>query len=239
VTMIVPPAAEPPAPATQRRVRRPAVNGDAAAGPAGGAGAAPSSRLRDAIARDRDDRRGGRPRPEDADDGEADATPTPEVRYRSTRDAGDRPLTLTPPPDAVLERTGVRIEELGLGRDRRRGRFARRLAALVALPVTLSWLLSAWFIYVLLPDELRPQLWVPLAAAAAVAALTGALSATLATSRIANDVARLREDTERIAMGELGESVRVRRSDELGDVAASIDRLRVSLREALERLRKR
>ena len=61
----------------------------------------------------------------------------------------------------------------------------------------------------------------------------------LATARTARDVVRLRDDAERIAMGDLSAPVQVRRSDELGDVAASVDRLRVSLQEAMARLRKR
>jgi len=166
-------------------------------------------------------------------------TPPPGVAYRSTGGGTRRPATLTPPPDEVLKRSGVLEHELAANVERRRGRFSRRLSALVTLPVTLSWVLSAAFIYVLLPEALRDELWVPLAAATAIAALSGALAAGLATGRIARDVVRLRDDAQRIAMGELDAPVRVRRQDELGDLAASLDRMRVSLHEALGRLRKR
>lgn len=201
---------------------------------------APSSRLRDAIARDR----GGaasRPRnhqPEPSEE-RLQVMPSSDVAYRSTKSAAERALTLTPPPDEALRRGGVPEDQLASSRERRRGRFRRRLSAMVALPVTLSWLLSAGFIYLLLPSALRGELWVPLAAATAIAALAGALAAGLATAGTARDVERLRDDAERIAMGDLSVQVQTHRTDELGDVGAAIDRLRVSLHEALARLRKR
>ncbi len=231
-TMVMPPDAEPDSGDAVRG------EGEAAEGDAAGAEGAPrpTSRLRDAIARDRGSDRKRRPTLGDDD---LRLTPPSEVSYRSTKSAAERQLTLTPPPDEVLKRSGVRDDELASVLARRRGRFGRRLSALVALPVTLSWLLSATFIYFLLPEAVRGELWVPLAAATAIAALTGALAAALATGRIASDVVRMREDADRIAMGDLSAPVRVRRSDELGDVAASLDRMRVSLQEALERLRKR
>lgn len=237
-TMVMPPDASPPS--YKRVTPPPAANGSARRAtpvPAPVPAPAPASRLRDAIARDRDS--GERSRRPTLTDADLRLTPPPDVAYRSTRSSSDRPLTLTPPPDAVLKRSGVHEDELQSSLERRRGRFGRRLSALVTLPVALSWLLSAGFIYLLLPEELRGELWVPLAAATAIAALTGALAAGLSTSRMAGDVVRLRDDAQRIAMGDLSSPVRVRRSDELGDTAASVDRLRVSLQEALERLRKR
>ena len=241
-TMIVPPAAEPavqppPAPRYARHTPAPGSGSRNGAAPAAPAGPGASSRLRDAIARDRD--HAGPPKRPTLTEDELDLTPPPDVAYRSTRSAAERPLQLTPPPDEVLRRSGVGDDQLSVSRERRRGRFGRRLSALVALPVTLSWLLSAGFIYVLLRAEQRLELWIPLAAATAIAALSGALAAALATTRITGDVTRLRDDAENIAMGDLSSPVRVRRDDELGDVAASVDRLRVSLQEALERLRKR
>ncbi len=201
---------------------------------------APSSRLRDAIARDRGSgERPARDRRPTLTEEDLRLTPSPDVVYRSTKSATERALTLTPPPEEALKRGGVREDELASSREQRRGRFGRRLSTMVTLPVTLSWLLSAGFIYVLLPPELRGELWVPLAAATAIAALSGALAAGLATVRTARDVLRLRDDAERIAMGDLSAPVQVRRTDELGDVAASVDRLRVSLQEAMARLRKR
>ncbi len=201
---------------------------------------APSSRLRDAIARDRGSgERPARDRRPTLTEEDLRLTPPPEVAYRSTKSTAERALTLTPPPEETLRRGGVREDDLASSREQRRGRFGRRLSTMVTLPVTLSWLLSAGFIYLLLPPGLRGELWVPLAAATAIAALSGALAAGLATARTARDVVRLRDDAERIAMGDLSAPVQVRRSDELGDVAASVDRLRVSLQEAMARLRKR
>ncbi|TVR86280.1 MAG: HAMP domain-containing protein [Trueperaceae bacterium] len=233
-TMVMPPDA---APFEYVRTTPPPAKNGAARRKTPVPGPAPASRLRDAIARDRDG--GERPRRPTLTDDDLRLTPQPDVAYRNTRSSSDPPHTLTPPPDAVLKRSGVHEDELPSSLERRRGRFGRRISGLVVLPVTLSWLLSAGFIYVLLPDGVRGDLWVPLAAATAIAALTGALAAGLATTRIAGDVVRLRDDAQRIAMGDLASPVRVRRDDELGDTAASVDRLRVSLQEALERLRKR
>lgn len=165
------------------------------------------------------------------------------VSYRSTGGGTRRPLAPTPPPDDVLRSSGVDEEDLVASMERRRGRFGRRLSALVILPVALSWALTATFLYLLLPESaegpVRSTLWVPLAAATAVAALAGALAAALATGRVVEDVVRLRDAAHRLAMGELEAPVRHRRKDELGDIAASLERLRVSLQEALGRLRKR
>ncbi len=260
-TMVLPPHAEPPpAPEPEPRYVRHTPAPSSAGRNGAGARAAgtvedhepeadeaeaprPSLRLRDAIARDR----GGRERdeagregrdPKPPPRGEPERPPTSEVSYRS-REGTDRRLLLTPPPDAVLQRSGVGDEALSSSRDRRRGSFGRRLSGLVMLPVALSWGLSATFIYLLLPEVQRAVLWVPLVAATAIAALSGALVATLATGRITADVSQLRDEAERIAMGDLSGPVGLRRSDELGDVAGSVERLRVSLQEALERLRKR
>ena len=261
-TMVMPPEAEPgempgavsrpTEPRTGRGPQAPVARANGARPGAGAANApgtgpggdhptaAPSSRLRDAIARDRGSgERTSRERRPTLTDEDLRLTPAAEVVYRSTKSAAERALTLTPPPEEALRRGGVREDDLASSREGRRGRFGQRLSALVTLPIMLSWLLSAGFIYVLLPPGLRGDLWVPLAAATAVAALSGALAAGLATVRTARDVVRLRDDAERIAMGDLSIPVEVKRSDELGDVAASVDRLRVSLHEAMVRLRKR
>ena len=211
-TMILPPSAEPPPAPT------PARKGPAPVAPSAASGGARHPTLTDADLR---------------------LTPPPGVSYRSTGSGARRAVTLTPPPDDVLRQSGVHEDELATSAQRRRGRFGRRLSGLVMLPVMLSWVLSAVFLYVLLPEGVRDELWVPLAAATAVAALTGALAAGLATGGIVDDVVRLRDATRRLAMGDLETPVPPRRKDELGDIAASIDRLRVSLQEALGRLRKR
>ncbi len=159
--------------------------------------------------------------------------------YRQTRSSAEPALTISPPPDEALKRTGVPETELAAGERRRRGRLARRLAAQVTLPVLLSWGLGAAAIWFLLPAEVRDEHFGSLAAATAVAALIGALWAALATGGVSRDVQLLRDEAKRVAMGELSEPVELQRKDELGDLAQSLDRMRISLQESLERLRKR
>ena len=162
-----------------------------------------------------------------------------EPAYRQTRSSAEPALTLSPPPDDVLKRTGVSGSELAAAAGRRRGRFGRKLAAQVALPVVLSWGLGAAGIWFLLPADGRLEAFVPLAAATAVAALLGALLAALGTAGVARDVTKLRDEARRVAMGELTAPVTTNRDDELGEIAGSLERMRLSLQEGLERLRKR
>ncbi len=202
---------------------------------------APSSRARDAIARDRateGSKRGG-----DSDRPpllpvEVDLAP-PERAYRSTRSSAEIPITLSAPPEETQKRSGVRDEALSAAGAKRRGAFGRRLSALIVLPAIAAWGLGAWFVWLLLPAGLRSELWTPLVAATAVSALFGALVAGVATARIAYDVGRLRDAADRVAMGDLVAPVELARRDELGEVATAIDRMRMSLQEGLERLRRR
>lgn len=158
--------------------------------------------------------------------------------YRQTRSSSDTPLTLSAPPDAALRRSGVPDADLPSAGARRRGRFGRHLAAQVALPGLLTWSLTAvalwWFL-----GGVRSDLFVPLAAASAVAALVGSLVAALGTVGVARDVVRLRDEARRVAMGELTSPVGSNRDDELGELAGSLERMRLSLQEGLDRLRKR
>ncbi len=186
------------------------------------------------------------PRP----DGDARSTPpVPDRRdvdarhaepvYRQKRSAAEPPLTLSPPPDDVLRRSGVPETEISAGSERRRGRFGRRIASQVALPVLATWVLGAAATWFLLPVDGRVALFVPIAAATAIAALLGALLAALTTAGMARDVLKLRDEARRVAMGELTAPVTTRRDDELGEIAGSLERVRLSLQEGLERLRKR
>jgi len=157
--------------------------------------------------------------------------------YRQTRSSADHPLTLSAPPDEVLQRSGVPDAELGRSAAKR-GRFGRHLAGQVALPGLLTWSLTAVALWWFLGVE-RADLFIPLAAASAVAALLGALVAALGTIGISRDVVRLRDEARRIAMGELTSPVASNRDDELGELAGSLERMRLSLQEGLERLRQR
>lgn len=159
--------------------------------------------------------------------------------YRQTRSSAEPPLTLSAPSEAALRRSGVPEPEIAAASGRRRGRLGRALAARVALPVLLSWALGAVGTWLLLPLESRLELFVPIASATAIATLVAAWLAGSATLGIARDVVRLRDEARRVAMGELTTPVTTRRDDELGEIAGSLERMRLSLQEGLERLRKR
>jgi HAMP domain-containing protein len=169
-------------------------------------------------------------------------TPPPdrgaEPKYRQTRSSADAPLTLSPPPDEVLKRTGVPESELASSAGRR-GRFGRLLAARAALPVVLAWALGAGATWFLLEPEGRLEVFGTLAAATGLAALVGMLVAAIGARGVARDVVQLRDEARRVAMGELTAPVTTRRDDELGEIAGSLERTRLSLQEGLERLRKR
>jgi HAMP domain-containing protein len=158
--------------------------------------------------------------------------------YRQTRSSAEPPLTLAAPPDEVLQKNGVPDAELSSAGQRRRGRFGRHLAAQVALPGLLTWSLTAVALWWFLGDA-RNELFVLLAGATALAALIGSLVAALGTAGIARDVVRLRDEARRVAMGELTTPVASNRDDELGELAGSLERMRLSLQEGLERLRQR
>jgi len=172
----------------------------------------------------------------------AKAAPAPAAKtapsYRQTRSAAEPPLTLSSPPEEVLKRSGVPEVELPLAGARLRGRFGRHLAAQVALPGLLTWSLTAVALWWFLGEE-RLELFVTLAAASAVAALIGSLIAAIGTMGVARDVVRLRDEARRVAMGELTAPVGSNRDDELGEIAGSLERVRLSLQEGLERLRQR
>jgi HAMP domain-containing protein len=158
--------------------------------------------------------------------------------YRQTKSSAEPPLTLSAPPDEVLQRSGVPEADLASAGRRRRGRFGRHLAAQVALPGLLTWSLTAVALWWFLGED-RPEYFVLLAAATAVTALIGSLVAALGTVGIARDVVRLRDEARRVAMGELTTPVASNRDDELGELAGALERMRLSLQEGLERLRQR
>jgi len=158
--------------------------------------------------------------------------------YRQTRSSAEPALTLSAPPEEVLKRTGIPDSELDSERMRRRGRFGRHLAAQVALPGLLTWSLTAVALWWFLGAD-RSDLFVVLAAATALAALMGSLLAALGTVGLAQDVIRLRDEARRVAMGDLTAPVASNRDDELGEIAGSLERMRLSLQEGMERLRQR
>jgi HAMP domain-containing protein len=217
-----------------------------AAGAASGSGATPSAsasaRARDAIARDRavDGRADAEPpRPPAFPEDDLELTPRPERSYRAARSSGEAPISLSAPPDDLLKRSGVREDALSAARVRRRGAFGRRLSTATILASVSAWGIGAWFVWLLLPGALRAELWIPLVAATAVATVIGALVHELGIGRVVRDVIRLRDASERVSMGDLAKPVELQRRDELGDVAEAVERMRLSLQESLERLRRR
>lgn len=83
-------------------------------------------------------------------------------------------------------------------------------------------------------ESLRPLLLL-----LAFMALLGVLSFMLLARGIARPIARLTEIAQRISLGEITLPIDVRGSREVNDLAASLERLRLSVRLALERLQGR
>jgi methyl-accepting chemotaxis protein len=76
-------------------------------------------------------------------------------------------------------------------------------------------------------------------AASAVAALLGVLLAVTITRSITGPLANLVRVSDKISTGELDTPVPVAAKDEIGDLAESMERMRISLKAVIERLRAR
>lgn len=85
-----------------------------------------------------------------------------------------------------------------------------------------------------LRNTLLLVLGISLLAAAAAAALT-----LRTTRRIVQPIENLVKAAEAISMGDLSRPVQVSRNDEIGDLAQALERMRLSLESAMERLRRR
>lgn len=72
-----------------------------------------------------------------------------------------------------------------------------------------------------------------------LAALTAAALTLRTTRRIVQPLERLVKSAEAISMGDLSQPVRADRNDEIGDLAQALERMRLSLEAAMERLRRR
>ena len=79
----------------------------------------------------------------------------------------------------------------------------------------------------------------PIIIAAASALLLGLLLTILLAVGLSRNIRRLASVADRISLGELDEPVEVKGNDEIRDVAESLERMRVSLQSAINRLRKR
>ncbi len=86
--------------------------------------------------------------------------------------------------------------------------------------------------------QLRTTLLILLAAGLA-AMLVGAALAARAARRIVLPIERLVKAADAISLGDLSQSVRPEANDEVGDLAQALERMRLSLDAAMERLRKR
>ena len=78
-----------------------------------------------------------------------------------------------------------------------------------------------------------------LVAASVVAALLGVVLAVTITRSITGPLANLVQVSDKISTGELDTPVPVAARDEIGDLAESMERMRISLKAVIERLRAR
>jgi len=72
-----------------------------------------------------------------------------------------------------------------------------------------------------------------------VPVLFGVLAALSLTRGLTGAITYLLRATDRISHGDLERRVELRRDDELGQIARAVERMRLSLLEAMERLRRR
>jgi HAMP domain-containing protein len=72
-----------------------------------------------------------------------------------------------------------------------------------------------------------------------VALLMAIAGAVVAAQRLTRPIEELTEAANRISLGELDVPITVRTDDEIGTLGESLDRMRISLKQAIERLRKR
>lgn len=72
-----------------------------------------------------------------------------------------------------------------------------------------------------------------------VALLMAVAGAVVASQRLTQPIVELTEAANRISLGELDVPITVRTDDEIGTLGESLDRMRISLKQAIERLRKR
>ena len=86
--------------------------------------------------------------------------------------------------------------------------------------------------------QLRNTLLI-LLAAGLLAMLLGAALAARAARRIVQPIERLVTAADAISLGDLSQSVKAEANDEVGDLAQALERMRLSLDAAMERLRKR
>lgn len=79
----------------------------------------------------------------------------------------------------------------------------------------------------------------PIIIAAAVALLIAIIITVILAVRLTRRIRRLATVADRISLGELDEPVEARGNDEVRDVAEALERMRLSLKSAIERLRRR
>lgn len=72
-----------------------------------------------------------------------------------------------------------------------------------------------------------------------VALIMAIAGAVYAAQRLTRPIEELTEAANRISLGELDAPISVQTDDEIGTLAESLDRMRISLKQAIERLRKR
>lgn len=72
-----------------------------------------------------------------------------------------------------------------------------------------------------------------------VALIMAVVGAVIGAQKLTRPIVELTEAANRISLGELDAPIAVQAEDEIGTLAESLDRMRISLKQAIERLRKR
>lgn len=151
------------------------------------------------------------------------------------------PAAAPPQAAAAPEETPEDIEEPAATAHRaRKGGGLRGRFLLVGVASALLMLLaSLGTIIMTVPENLLETVLMQTLIIGLVPILLAILIAILLSRAVTNTISQLVEAADRISRGELDESVDIRSNDELGELARSIERMRVSLQEAMERLRRR
>jgi methyl-accepting chemotaxis protein len=78
-----------------------------------------------------------------------------------------------------------------------------------------------------------------IAVATLISLVGGVVMAIFLSQRLTQPIIRLTEAANRISLGELDDAIAVASDDEIGQLAESLERMRISLKQAIERLRRR
>ncbi len=83
------------------------------------------------------------------------------------------------------------------------------------------------------------KVWLTIVIVSLLALVLAVAGAVVAAQRLTRPIVELTEAANRISLGELDVPISVSSDDEIGTLGESLDRMRISLKQAIERLRKR